>query len=335
MHPMNNVDWRSMYAVAEEILALAPWKTHFEEDLFAIQPRKDGSVYFVSIMGNQGEHHAIAYYPGLESLSRFRMVQTSELSFSDRRGVELILLNGHLQVSFETKRNLVPPDLDVLKSLELRYRGKWPAFRSCQPARLPWITNEQEAQDLKILMEQTVAILKRSDEDLLRPFDEEEFFLRTWDGQDSVCRVADLPVHQHIIQAMIPEGVLNGLKKSKLKIELELILMISPISDVPPGEAPYLPMMLIAADSDSGMVVGFEVISTRDGVDAAYARIPEALTGLLRKAGIIPAKILARHPMVLSALMTYRDAYGIEFKMSGSLPAVDEAADSVMQFMGR
>jgi len=328
---MKNIEWRSMYALAEEILALAPWNTRFEEDLFAIQPRRDGPVYFTSIMGNIGEHHAIAYYPGLESLSQFRMAQMSDTP--DRIRFELILLNRHLQVSFEPKKHLIPPDLNILKSLGMRYRGKWPAFRSHRPARMPWITDEQEACDLKVLMEQTLVVLRRSDQELLRPCFEEEFFLRTWDGQDSICRVADLPLHQHILKALLPEGALDGLQKSTRRIEVDLILMPTPISDVPRGEAPYFPMLLIAADSVSGVVLGFELLPTRDGVDSTFVRIPDALTGILRKAGIIPATIAARHPVVLSVLNSFRDAYGIEFEADGRLAAADEAAESLMQFM--
>ena len=105
--------WSRLYEIADEILALAPWKNSFEEDLFAIQPKADGPVYFASIMGSQGEHHAIAYYPGMESLSHFRLSQMEDIP--ERMALEAILLNRHLQLTFEPKRNLLPDDLEVLR----------------------------------------------------------------------------------------------------------------------------------------------------------------------------------------------------------------------------
>jgi hypothetical protein len=330
---MNKIDWRHMYVLAEEILALAPWKALLEDELFAIQPRQDGPIYFASIMGNQGEHHAVAYYPGLESLSQFRMAQMDDVP--DRVRFELMLLNGHIQVAFEKKKYLIPQDTQILKALGKSYRGKWPAFRSHRPARMPWITGAEEAQDLAALMEQTLVILRREDKTLFQPFDMEEFFLRTWDGKDSVCRVADLPVHRHIIQAPLPPGALDDLKKRAIRLEADLVLMTTPVADVPHGEAPYFPMMLLVADSASGQVVGMELFSTADGVDSVFARIPEALTGVLKKAKTIPSTIAARHPVLLSALGAYCDAYGIDFEQDEQLLAVDEAAESIMQFMRR
>lgn len=200
--------WSRLYVMADEILALAPWKKAFEEDLFAIQPKVGGPVYFVSVMGSQGAHHAIAYYPGMESLSHFRMAQMEDIP--ERMAIEAILLNRHLQLTFEPKRNLFPADLDILKSLGKTYRGKWPVFRSHSPARMPWFPNAQELEDFESLLEQTLVVLRRlgNGEDLFQPFDEKEFFLRTKNGdwEDSTCRVADLPVAQHILKAELPPG---------------------------------------------------------------------------------------------------------------------------------
>ncbi len=330
---MNKIDWRRMYALAEEILALAPWKAHWEDEMFAIQPRRDGPIYFASIMGNQGEHHAIAYYPGLESLSQFRMAQMDDVP--DRARFELMLLNGHIQVAFEKKKYLIAPDTAILRALGKSYRGKWPVFRSHRPARMPWITNAEEALDLTALMEQTLVVLRRADEALLQPFDMDEFFMRTWDGKDSTCRIADLPVHRRVIRATLPAGVLDDLKKTAVRLEADLFLMTTPIADVPKGEPPYFPMMLLVADSASGQVVGMELFSTADGIDSVFVRIPGALTAILKKAKMVPAAIAARHPVLLSALHACRDAYGIKFEQNDLLPAADEAAESIMQFMRR
>jgi len=327
--------WNRLYEMADEIRELAPWKNYFEAELFAIQPRSDGPVYFVSVMGNRGEHHAIAYYPGAESLDKFRLAQ---LTSDQRLGIEALMLNDHLQLAFEAKKYLNPPDLEILNRLGKVYRGKWPAFRSHQPARLPWPPNLPELGDFSGLLEQTLVVLKRlaAGERLLCPFDQEEFFLRIKEGdwQDSRCRVAELPVDRHILRAELPSGALEGVQRTKAHFEIDLCLMPSPITDVPPGEPPYYPFMLIVVDSLSRMIIGFNLISTKEGVDAAMVQLPDTITKVLRNAKVIPAYIAARHPVLCSALASYCDTYGIEFGPSTSLPAADEALASAMSFMG-
>ena len=327
--------WNKLYQMADELLKLAPWKKYFEEDLFAIQPRAEGPVYFVSVMGNRGEHHAIAFYPGAESLSKFRL---SQLEIDQRLGIETILLNAHLQLAFEAKKYLTPPDLAILKAHGKVYRGKWPAFRSHQPAKLPWSPNPQELADFSGLLEQTLVVFKRlnAGERLLRQFDEVEFFLRRNAGgwEDATCRVADLPLPRRILRAELPEGALDGIPKTKARFEIDLFLMPSPVMDVPEGEPPYMPFMLIVVDSKSTMIIGFELLSTKEGADAAMVRIPDALSKLLRKANIVPTKIAARHPVLCSALTAYCDAYDIKFEANANLKAADEAIASAMSYMG-
>ncbi|MFZ4774036.1 MAG: DUF7309 domain-containing protein [Terrimicrobiaceae bacterium] len=330
--------WSRLYEMADEILALAPWKKCFEEDLFAIQPKTEGPVYFVSIMGSRDEHHALAYYAGSESLSYFRMSQREDIP--ERIAFEAILLNPHLQLTFEPKRNLLPADLKILKSLGKTYRGKWPAFKSHRPARIPWFPDAQELEEFEGLLEQTLVVLRRlaDGEDLLQSFEEEEFFLRRrrngiW--EDSICQVKELPVPQHILKAELPRNALAGISRANICVEADLILMLTPIRDVSQGEAPYLPLMLIMVDAESGFVLGFETISTREGFDAAMVQIPSAITGVLKNAKVIPAQISARHPILLSVLESYCGAYGMKCEFDEDLPAATVAIDSLLSFLRR
>jgi|GEM_PF-943879 len=335
---MNSVAtlWSRLFQMADEIRDLAPWKQYYEAELFAIQPRSDGPVYFVSIMGNCGEHHAIAYYPGAESLHKFRLTQTMEDDY--QQGMEMVLLNGHLQLAFEAKRDLDKAELEVLKALGKTYHGKWPVFRSYQSARLPGMPNLGELEDFLGLLEQTLVVLKRQEagEDILRPFAQDEFFLRQKAGEwkDATCRVADLLLPHHCLSVDLPDGALDGLRRVNAHFEMDMFLMPSPVADVPPGEPPYFPFLLIAVDAGSGMVHGIELISTKEGVDEALAKIPETITKILRLAKVVPVKIAARHPILCSALEAYGNAYGIKFEAKEKLLAAEMAITHAMSFMG-
>ena len=322
-----------MCDLADAILECAPWHWMEEGEIFALRPEPDSEVYFVSVMGSAGEHMAVAYYPGMESFMKFRACQSGDLSPQD--GMEEILLNGHLQAGFETRQNLEPAEKAALKSAKRTYRGLWPVFRSHRAARVPWPVDAQEAGILTKLMAATLPVLDRvaAGEDLLRPYDEDEFFLRGPDGADGTCRLADLPVPHHRLQALLDSDALDGVPRAKLHAEMELALMLSPISDVPRGEAPYFPFMLMLVDTAGGNLLGVDLLSTADGVDAALVRLPEAITRVIRQGGVVPSSIAVRHPVLLSAMLTYGRLHGIKCEGRPFLPSTAGALASLHQFM--
>ncbi len=322
-----------MCDLAEAILARAPWERMEESEIFALQPDPDSTVYFVSVMGSAGEHMAVAYYPGMESFVKFRACQSGDLSPQD--GLEEILLNGHLQAGFEPRQNLLPAEKAALKSAKRTYRGHWPVFRSHRAARVPWPVDTQEAGILTKLMAATLPVLDRvvAGEDLLAHYDEDEFFLRGPDGADGTCRLANLPVPRHRLQAVLDKDALDGVRRTKLNAEMELALMLSPVNDVPRGEPPYFPFLLVLVDSDRGNVLGVELLSTVDGIDAALVRLPEAITRVIRQGGVVPSSIGVRHPVLLSAMEAYGRLHGIECVPRPFLPTVAEALASLRQFM--
>ncbi len=327
------MNWGRMFEWAEEILTLKPWQNFDEELVFAIQPQADGPVYFASVMGRMGEHHAVAYYKGSEGFSYFRRAQLGEES--SRLGMESLLMSEHLHVAFETRENLLPTDLAILKACGKKYRGKWPVFRTQRPARMPWTASPVEASVLAILMERTIEVLHRlkRGESLLRPYFSEDFVLIDPEGRDGECRVADLPQARHILKAALPHDALDDIPRSPLRVEMEVALMVAPINDVPEGEPPYMPLILLVVDADSGMILGFDTLNTREGLDAAFVTLPIVINQILKQANLVPARITARHAILLSVLEAYGQTYGIEIEDTDDLPQADAAVEHLMKFM--
>ena len=310
---------------AEAILAHAPWERMDETEVFALEPFSRGEIYFVSVMGAVGEHTAIAYYPGRESFAKFQLAQREELPPQDL--IETMLLNGHLQAGFEPRAGLQPSEKAMLKKAGRSYRKIWPIFRSHRPARMPWPVDQTEAEVLLPLMKATVEVIDRlaAGETLTAPYDAEEFFLRRADGTDGVCRPSGLPLPQHRLQAALDEHALDGLPRAPRVVEMELSIMLTPIGDVPRGEAPYFPFILLMAESDSGRVSGMEILSTKEGVDAALVRLPQAIIHVIRQSGEVPSRIAVRHPILHSALEAYGKLLGIEIEPHVYLPAAEQA----------
>jgi hypothetical protein len=65
-------------------------------------------------------------------------------------------------------------------------------------------------------------------------------------------------------------------------------------------------------DVDTGMAMGFDMLDTSEGLDSAFIRLPETITGMLKQAGVVPRAIRARHPSLLPFLHAYCQTYEIE-----------------------
>lgn len=331
---MTSAVCREMCDSAEAILAHAPWERMDETEIFTLEPFPGGEIYFVSVMGAVGEHSAIAFYPGRESFSKFRLAQQGELSPQDL--METMLLNGHLQAGFEPRVGLQPSEKAMLKKAGRSYRKIWPVFRSHRPARMPWPVDQDEAEVLLPLMKAAVEVIDRlaTGETLTAPYDAEEFFLRRADGTDGVCRPSELPLPRHRLQAALDKNALDGLPRAPRVVEMDLSIMLTPIGDVPRGEAPYFPLILLMAESDSGRVSGMEIISTKDGIDAALVRLPEAIIHVIRQSGGVPSRVAVRHPILHSALEAYGKLLGIEIEPRMYLPAAEQATLALHHQMG-
>src|SRR5690242_13104337 len=75
---------------------------------------------------------------------RYRQLMTEEVA---PESLEASALSRCLTISFVDREFLERPDLAVIRSLGLRFRGRgaWPWFRSQQPGYLPWYLDQEEA----------------------------------------------------------------------------------------------------------------------------------------------------------------------------------------------
>ena len=63
--------WQELYAAAGRVSDLGPWKWMSEMDVFGIQVPSTAELVFASVMGELGEHYAVAAYRGASALYSF------------------------------------------------------------------------------------------------------------------------------------------------------------------------------------------------------------------------------------------------------------------------
>ena len=142
--PVTKEQWAQLYEVTNNIRLLEPWKyLHESERIAILLPGRDEPVYIV-VMGIGGMTYGIGIYPGYDSLGRLGRMIENELG---ENNMDVAFEQHCINLYFGDRAELEPRDINVLKSLGLKFRGKneWPYFRSMKPGFMPWHMNRDEA----------------------------------------------------------------------------------------------------------------------------------------------------------------------------------------------
>jgi len=171
-------EWRRLYEAAIAFKEARPWEWMTEAHLFGVRNPETKEIGYGSIMGMRGEHFALAVYLGSEGLDGFWRMETLQ-----EPDPAFLLEIPLLQASFEDRRELRRQDLQVIKSLGLKFRGRkaWPLFRSYVPGYFPWFLTAEEARFLTLALQQAleVALRVREDPTLLDSLQEGLYLVRT------------------------------------------------------------------------------------------------------------------------------------------------------------
>ena len=130
-------EWKDLYDAAIEFKKMECWNWMWDFDIFGVQNPVSGEIS-CCVMGGVGELYALAVYLGTEGLEGYLKIRSEEISLSD---IDMLHIQKCLMASFEDRNFLQKPDLQVVKKLNLKFRGRnlWPLFRSYRPGYLPGI----------------------------------------------------------------------------------------------------------------------------------------------------------------------------------------------------
>lgn len=161
-------EWQALYDVAVRFRNAAPWEWVEETQIFGVRNPENGEVGYCCIMGEMGEHCALAVYRGSIGLAGLQKIQAGDGPdgpFLDL--MEALNAQDCLMASFEDRDEIEEPDEQVLKALRLRFRGSgaWPLFRSYAPGGIPWILTRPEVRFLTQALEQSLLVAHRLQQD--------------------------------------------------------------------------------------------------------------------------------------------------------------------------
>lgn len=328
-----------LYQAAIHVKEIAPWKWMEESDIFGIQNPETSDLGFVSIMGMLGKHYAISVYLGSEGLYGFRDLEEAGISASP----EMLLEIPQLQASFEDRNSLQQNDLKIIKKLGFKFRGRneWPMFRNYRPSFVPWFLEAKETRFLTYALEQLidVALRFKQDPSLLRLSNEKNYLIRISHQENGALiwkdRIMYIPPPEpfavSISMSMQLLDTLKNLPQSNCKVELDFFMSTLIVKEK--NIHPFYPYIFMMVDSQSGMVLGNDLLSPHPSLRDMWRSIPVRLVDQLAALGTMPNEILVCSELLFQLLQPLSRKLGITLRQSHTLPGVELAKNSLLQFL--
>ncbi|HKO96163.1 MAG TPA: hypothetical protein VJU86_04185 [Pyrinomonadaceae bacterium] len=349
---------KTLYTLAAQIKALAPWQWMEETDVFGVEDPNTAEIGFVSVMGNIGEHEAVGVYLGVEGIYGFIDLQCDPSATADR-----LLEIPQVQLSFSEPKFLEKRDRELLKGSGLKFSGAKPQFRSYRPGFLPWFITLKEARLVIHVLAQALDVTKRFGAQLVDfPHDgdgeTEPFLVRVSRGaetsrrevserggpsssegtstgivwEDQIQRITRPDPRP--ITVSIDGSLLRKLKKLPLStVQLEADLFIGPARIGRPHERPMALYMLMLVDRISRTILGFEALGADPSLDSMYTSVPGKIMEQLAGNKLLPKQIIVRSELLFNLLEPLATEFKIQLRHADNLPAIDEAAASMTRFL--
>jgi hypothetical protein len=330
-------EWRALYDAADELRALAPWEWMLDSDLFAVRDPGSGQIGYCCVMGNLGEHYALAVYLGADGLRGYREIASGDY---EDRPAEALFTQRCLMVSFEDRELLDKDSYAQIKALGRKYRGRqaWPELRDYTPGYLPWRLEPPQVRFLTVAIQQTCDVARRfkDDEGYLVGPDEGQMLLREYMGGEWKERW-HRPEPAAPATAEPPPPVdelrlkrLAGRRLKRLGVwEADRLLFPGAVQGEKGGR-PYYPPTLLIVDSASGIVLP-PMISEPGAWRQAFQG---HLLDLCEQMNGAPREIRLRDEALVALLAPIAGALKVRLRRSADLPALDDARDGLLEAMG-
>lgn len=336
-------EWRELYSAAIDFMNQGCWNDMWDSDIFGVRNLETGMVGYCCVMGRNGEHFALAVYRGLLGLEGILRILNDEV---DVEGNDALHVQHCLMVSFEDRRYLDQKDLEVIKKLGLKFRGRntWPRFRDYTPGYLPWFITGDDARFLTIALRQSIEMAERmkNDPEVLLSEDDSFFLVRTPYEDGGRLSWRD--------EWLQPES-LSSIKMSKgIEINPDFRKRIDTLQKrrshsgtweigtfYMPGvvregtSRPYCPKTALFMDHDSYFILAHFMSKPEEFFDGFI----NDFLSLLEKTDYLPSNIIASDEEILASLFPITQNLKIDLLMVERLNAVEDAKQSMTEFFGQ
>lgn len=331
-------EWRSLYDAASRFKTLGCWNWMYDSDTFGVQDPESGEIGYCGVMGKLKEVFALVVYLGERGRETYLRIQQGKV-----RPDEALFVQDCLMASFEDRAYLDKEDLQVIKGLGLKFRGKasWPLFRRYEPGYREWFVSAAEARFLTAALEQTmdVALRLRENKELLTPPKDGQQLVRTPKTKDDGLEWADKWMKPKAVRnAHVIVPIPDELRLQRIKTAAsgecgpwEADFFHMPAAVIEGKKKPHFPRLLLFADHESGMILAYHMTNN----DEIGREFQDCLLEILEKAKRLPDEIRVMRAEAMEFLRPVASQLKIGLKLVEGLEALDQAKMGLMGMMLR
>src|SRR6266404_5073642 len=303
--------------LANELFRRRPWELLQEDQLVMVKSPDSGEMCFCMLMGSLGEVVAMLVFVGAQGYRGLRAMQSQSITTGEYRA-----LQRTLSIEFAERRELKPPDRELLKALghQLRPRVRTPMFRSARPGYHPWYVTEGEARTLIACARAVLAVC-----DSLQPYWENNCYpLVSLDGARPTIQITEPPCFPEPILEM-PElnpAQIAAVRKLPRRGVFEIDRAHSAAAIGEKNDRKACSSICLAVDAETAIAYPPEVVSPEQSNGDVLVI---ALLNAIQSLDAIPRTVRVRsreNKMLLSALAA---ELGIQVEVATKLPAFDFA----------
>lgn len=278
---------KEAYELAFSLWEMEPWIDFIEEQVLAIR-FADGAERFLSVMGRNGEHRAIALYPDAATYWRIRGIEGGD---SDDV-MDAFMSTNQLQLFFCKAQELLRGERAAIKASGVKFpRGVNPSFVSYIAGFVPDAMGAGEIRE-------TLRFLKafygfRKDHmacevrPLSRPFDLITTWIEAGDGKWTKGEDEFSPMLP--VTAALDPDIID--KVAALEVKRHLFLEIGvfpvPVERTPSGRGKMSKLVMLV-DKATAYIFGTEIVVTPDDRETDWTPVIESVLKNVSKLGFRP-----------------------------------------------
>jgi hypothetical protein len=319
-----------LYDLADQLYVLEPWNWMMESQLIYLRHPETNELGYISIMGQVGAHLCLALYIGTEALHRFNLIhdeQRDEVQESDT--LALILESRQLQISFNTRPELLASDLATIKRLNRKYRGNnWPMFRSFHPGCNPDSLSESDAVWMTHAIEQLLHVAPLLKDDPFGDRREAEVGTKTltreqingvwqstWTRSDNALYEFPTPAPEPLLATKVAEHPTGP------HIECDFPLVPQALKG--DDKKLYYPYIAISVEPHQGFILGLEMLTMqKQSLEVMKASAPNLFLRQWDKHNFRPASISVSTQTSYALLLKTAEALKIPLHLRPNLLAL-------------
>ena len=339
-------EWKGLYDAAVRFGELESWDWLYDSDVFGVQNPANKEIGYCCIMGNLGQMFGLAVYLGAEGLEGYLKIQSGQISPERVNPIEALMLQKCLMASFEDRGVLQRTDLQVIRRLRLKFRGRhaWPFFRSHRPGYHPWYVTKDEARYLTLALQQAteVALRFKEDPELLTPPKGNCYFVRVpekegkrWKWQDAWLEPAPVAREEReegdatpIVDEVRLQRIRNIMERQRGVWEGDFFYAPSPVQER--GDRPYYPYVIFWIEGRSGMILKTDLVKPSEYI----LEFPERFLSLIEQVGSLPREVRVKKEEAFDLLEPVASRLKIKLGRVRRLKALENAQASMFEFFG-